>query len=68
MPWTESEAKKLSAVILEKIYNNLKPLNARKILLLCSREFQFFVLDSRLDLLRKFLNIAFMFLLAWRCL
>jgi len=30
MSWTESEAKKLSAVILEKIYNDLKPLNAGK--------------------------------------
>jgi hypothetical protein len=28
--------------------------------------FQFFVLDSNLDLLRGFLNIGFVFKLAWR--
>jgi ubiquinone/menaquinone biosynthesis C-methylase UbiE len=36
--WTEDEVKKLSAVILERIYEDLKPLDAKKILLLCSGE------------------------------
>lgn len=36
--WTGDEIKKLSAVILEKIYEDLKPLNAKKILVLCSSE------------------------------
>jgi len=36
--WSEEEIEKLSGVILEKIYEDLKPLNEKKILVLCSGE------------------------------
>jgi len=36
--WTEEENKKLSDVILERIYRDLKPLDEKKILVLCSSE------------------------------
>jgi len=59
MSWTESEAKKLSAVILEKIYSDLKPLNAKKILLLCSRkgEVAFWLVEKEKDFKGKIVGL-----------
>jgi ubiquinone/menaquinone biosynthesis C-methylase UbiE len=59
MQWTESEVKKLSAVILEDIYNDLKPLNAKKILLLCSREGEiaFWLIEKERDFKGKIVGL-----------
>ncbi len=36
--WSDTEKEKLSAVILEKFYQELKPLDGKNILVLCSCE------------------------------
>jgi ubiquinone/menaquinone biosynthesis C-methylase UbiE len=36
--WTKGEIERLSAIVLERIYEDLKPLNSKKILVLCSGE------------------------------